>query len=262
MNVTLCPIPSYSIFTREFCPWPYAHVLSPLTVYMQTRSVLFSLFMVIFWEVIETNEVAALGASGEKKLLNEGLGCRALQETMDDSLIGDFWMGVAGILLGVLIVWSSDAPRFILLRSWGWMVLELLLLLVPNFFFGHDTGGWFIAIYVRPLVVVVVELLAMYILHDNPSFETFVLWITVELNFVALSFLKIGTFYNNTFLSIGTSIAFIVGCSYILNVEQRRDYRQYRRRSGAIFGFTLLCEEDSERREREREHATIKSKEY
>lgn len=240
-----CPLPSFSIFTRETCPWPHAHVLAPLTVYLHTRDPVFTIFLTIFWEVIETWLVAAIGEAGETSLQNMGSNtCTGLEEAMDDSLIGDFLMGVAGLVIGIMIVWSTRAARFVSLRRWHVMVLEIAIELAVNFVYAYTVSGVYIMIYIRPTVVIIVELLGWRYWHEKKGADLrpIILWIGIELIFVVISFVPLngGSFYQNTFMSIGLAMFLCICFYFLLRVDNRS------RRNDAIYGFHILSPDRKE----------------
>lgn len=242
MAAPLCPPPSFDIFTLDFCPWPYAHILAPFSVYMHLRNVWATLFIVLFFEVFEVHLTAAIGTSGDAAM-KKADPCESFSETISDSLIGDWWMGVAGTWLAFLLVWATDGERFVSIRRWWVMLLEMLVEILPNMFYGIRFGGMFWMVAIRPAVVALVELLGWRYWHDKGSIKTISAWITIEVLFATLYFLDFpGTFYNRAFIAIGATLLFIAGC-YAVLID--KNHRRHPRR--AILGLAFLHEEEKEK---------------
>lgn len=94
------------LFDREIA-WPMAHILNPFFLEMLLQNTWLTAFTILFWESVEVFMITLF--QGEYLIF---VGDEAPIESIGDTLIGDFFQGILGILLARLTIISWKIPSW------------------------------------------------------------------------------------------------------------------------------------------------------
>lgn len=145
VNTTECMTDWSWDFFVEFTPWPMIHLINNFTVAMITQSPMWTFIWAVIWEMFERTLLVCGNGS---YLVFLGDGNNSMPETCSDSVLGDLWHCILGIILFFVFTASMNTPIWSIplkvhkqfgYKSWWWARKILgTILTVPTFFSGVD----------------------------------------------------------------------------------------------------------------------------
>ena len=135
-----CNLTGTWLFLCEQHPWPMVHFLMAGKTYWYTRNYWVTMWLLLFWEFIEVliSAISHSLALFANSATPDGSVTAADMETIFDSILGDlFIMGNLGILVMILLVKATDAPRVIHPSKSEWRIyvkylIQLALYAAPT----------------------------------------------------------------------------------------------------------------------------------